>query len=174
MNRARREQINNLADMIRTTCQLPVPVDVDEAVSRLNGRIVTSEDPEFEAKIEKENRGFVITLSDQAHRNRRRFSVAHEMGHLFLHMGYLVDEEKWGSVGTYTDSVYYRYGYNTEEYEAHEFAAAFLMPRSEFIQVANQHRSGDSYQIGPIAEHFKVSVDAAKNRGRWLGLFSWD
>lgn len=174
MNRARREQINNLAETIRTACGLQTPVDVDEAVRRLNGRLAIREEPEFEAKIEKAGDGFEITLSEQVHPNRRRFSVAHEMGHLFLHMGYLVDEEKWNSVGTYTDSVYYRYGYNTEEYEAHEFAAALLMPRAEFIQVANQHRSGDAYQLAPIAEHFKVSVDAARNRGRWLGLFSWD
>ncbi len=49
MNRGRREQINNLAETIRAACGLATPVDVDEAVRRLNGRIETSETPEFEA-----------------------------------------------------------------------------------------------------------------------------
>lgn len=174
MNRARRDQINRLADTVRTVCRLEVPVDVDTAVTRLNGRIEEADDADFEARIEKTGTGFAITLSGDVSPRRRRFSVAHEIGHLFLHMGYLVDEDKWRSEGTYTDSVYYRYGYNTEEYEANEFAAALLMPRAEFVKVANQHRDGGRYLVGPIAAHFQVSEEAALNRGRWLGLFSWE
>lgn len=174
MQQARRDQINRLAETIRATCDLTTPVDVELAVQRLRGEIDRVDDAEMEAKIEKRGDGFRITLANDVHENRRRFSVAHELGHLFLHMGYLIDKGRWSQVGTYVDSVYYRYGFNIEEYEANEFAGAFLMPRAEFVQVANRHRSGDTYQIGPIADHFKVSVDAAKIRGRWLGLFSWD
>jgi len=89
-------------------------------------------------------------------------------------MGYLIDIEKWKSVGTYTDSVYYRYGHNTEEYEAHEFAAAFLMPEAEFQEIAKNNSDGDMCHVEPIANHFKVTVSATINRGRWLGLFIWD
>jgi Zn-dependent peptidase ImmA (M78 family) len=174
MQQARRDQINRLADTIRSACDLSVPVDVQEAVSRLKGQLEEVEDADFEAMIQKVGEGFRIVISIEKHEHRRRFSVAHELGHLFLHMGYLVDEEKWASVGTYTDSVYYRYGYTTEEYEAHEFAAAFLMPRTEFLKVANQYKTGNRFQIVPIAEHFQVSTDAAANRGRWLGLFNWE
>jgi len=174
MQQARRDQISRLAETVRATCDLTTPVDVELAVRRLRGEIDRVDDAEIEAKIEKRGDGFRITLANDVHENRRRFSVAHELGHLFLHMGYLIDKDRWSQVGTYVDSVYYRYGFNIEEYEANEFAGAFLMPRAEFVQVANRHRSGDTYQIGPIAEHFKVSADAAKIRGRWLGLFSWD
>jgi Zn-dependent peptidase ImmA (M78 family) len=174
MQQARRDQINRLAETIRATCELSTPVDVELAVQRLRGEIEEVDDAEMEAKIEKLGDRFRITVSTDKHENRRRFSVAHELGHLFLHMGYLVDEDRWSRVGTYVDSVYYRYGFKIEEYEANEFAGAFLMPRAEFVQVANRHKSGDTYQVRPIAEHFKVSVDAAKIRGRWLGLFSWD
>lgn len=174
MQQARRDQINRLAETVRATCDLTTPVDVELAVRRLRGEIKEVDDAEIEAQIEKRGDGFRITVSTDKRETRRRFSVAHELGHLFLHMGYLIDEDRWANVGTYVDSVYYRYGFNTEEYEANEFAGAFLMPRAEFVQVANRYRSGDTYQVGPIAEHFKVSADAAKIRGRWLGLFSWD
>lgn len=174
MNRIKRHQINILADKIRTACELALPIDVDEAVSRLGGVIDKVDDLEYEAKIEKNDDGFKITIVDTANEQRERFSVAHEVGHLFLHMGYLIDNEKWLSVGTYRDSVYYRYGHSLEENEANEFAAAFLMPREEFISIAQEYINDGVYQISAIARHFNVSNDAAATRGKWLGIFNWD
>jgi Zn-dependent peptidase ImmA (M78 family) len=174
MNRIKRRQINTLAEKIRKACELSLPVDVDEAIARLGGVLERVDDFEYEAKIEKYDEGFKITIVDTANEQRERFSVAHEVGHLFLHMGYLIDNEKWASVGTYRDSVYYRYGHSLEENEANEFAAAFLMPKEEFISVAQEYLNDGTYQISAIAKHFNVSNDAAANRGRWLGIFSWD
>jgi Zn-dependent peptidase ImmA (M78 family) len=34
-------------------------------------------------------------MTNDKARARRNFSVAHELGHLFLHMGYIVSPEKW-------------------------------------------------------------------------------
>ncbi len=174
MQQHRREQIEKLAESVRASCELAVPVEVDHAVARLNGSIAVVSETDYEAKIEKDGDGFKITLAGQQFERRRRFSVAHELGHLFLHMGYLIDETKWASVGTYTDSVYYRFGYTTEEFEANEFAAALLMPRAEFVRVATQRQGSRGYQISAVAGHFQVSNEAALNRGRWLGLFSWE
>jgi predicted transcriptional regulator len=174
MQQHRREQINRLAESVRSACDLQTPTDVRAAVTRLQGQLTERVDADFEAKVERVGTGFRITLGPQPQEQRRRFSVAHELGHLFLHMGYLIDEDKWESVGTYTDSAYYRFGYNTEEFEANEFAAALLMPRAEFAQVAQRHQADGTYRIGAIAEHFHVSHEAAANRGRWLGLFSWE
>lgn len=119
------------------------------------------------------DRSFVIGLGSKPHR-RKRFTIAHELGHLFLHMGYIINPVKWSSVGTYMESVHLRYGHSEEEYEANEFAGAFLMPREEFEIVAEANRHGGYYSISAIAYHFEVSEDAARMRGRWLGLFSWD
>lgn len=174
MRRERRTQINSLAERIRATLDLSVPVDVEKAVERLNGEVATENLLDFEAKIEKVDEGFRITLSTEFPSARRKFSIAHELGHLFLHMGYLIAPKKWLQVGTYTDSVYFRSGYNTEEYEANEFAAAFLMPRETFLTVANQNREGNTFLIEPIASYFGVSSDAAKTRGKWLNVFSWE
>jgi Zn-dependent peptidase ImmA (M78 family) len=86
----------------------------------------------------------------------------------------LINKEKWEAAGTYRDSVYYRYGYSLEESEANEFAAAFLMPRAEFIEVTQNNLLDGVYQIEKIAEHFDVSLESAVYRGRWLRLFSWE
>jgi Zn-dependent peptidase ImmA (M78 family) len=172
MNTARRAKIQDLAEAVRHACGLATPVDVRAAVSCLGGRLETAGDGEYEARIEKEDDGFLITLTEDVSDGRFRFSVAHELGHLFLHMGFL-DDESWGNADEYTDSVYYRFGHTVEEYEAHEFAGAFLMPSSEFKRIAAQHQTGGTFDVNAIARHFGVSSQAALTRGRWLGLFRW-
>ncbi|MGE4558232.1 MAG: ImmA/IrrE family metallo-endopeptidase [Desulfovibrionaceae bacterium] len=174
MNDAKREKINKLASIVRDACNLEIPIDLDRAVCCLQGKIKRENNADFEAKVEKVDDGFVISVAAEASGKRERFSIAHELGHLFLHMGYMIDEDKWRNTSDYHDSVYYRFGHSIEEYEAHEFAAALLMPRDEFIEIAKKNLNGDAYSVAPIAEYFDVTVSAAKTRGRWLGLFSWD
>jgi len=174
MTSARRRQINRLADLVRTCCDADVPVDVERVVRQLGGSVESVTDADFEARIEKVDDGFRITLGSPVAENRRRFSIAHELGHLFLHMGYIIDPDEWASIEAYMDSVYFRYGFGAEEYDANEFAGALLMPAEAFEQVAEANREGRRYAIGPIADHFRVSVEAAATRGRWLGFFAWE
>lgn len=179
MKTARRQQINQFAELVRKACELTTPVDlkaIEGAVSKLGGSIKTVETNEFEAKIEKTDDGahFNITLASSHCDARRKFSGAHELGHLFLHMGYLVDDARWNETASYTDGVRFRYGRSVEEYEAHEFAAALLMPRSEFESMVEQHTRNNEVDIDIIANHFGVSTEAATTRGRWLNLFPWE
>lgn len=177
MTPQRRKEINRLADHVRQALRLAPPIDVDNAVRELGGKIDTlSLNAEEEAMIEKIGEdSFLIKIRQQTSTEaRRRFSVAHELGHLFIHMGYLIEPVKWTMTGPYFDSVRFRRGHSEEEYEANEFAGAFLMPAKEFREVAEKHRQGNAYSIVPIARQFDVSVEAASTRGRWLGIFSWD
>jgi len=178
------EYIAKVANSVRESLKLEIPYSPQKAVELLNGEIIDSiEDVNIDAYIKKNGTdSFVI------HRNKNKnselrdsFTVAHELGHLFLHMGYLLDDEKWNSISEYQDSAFYRMAgvdgkpgrYAQEEHEANEFAANFLMPKNEFIFVAKQHLENNKYNIKPIAEHFKVSAPAAANRGKWLGIFAW-
>ena len=52
---------------------------------------------------------------------RRKFTIAHELGHLFLHMGYMIDSDLWEQQ---ENATFYRAGNSSEEYQANEFAAA--------------------------------------------------
>ncbi|GBU25372.1 hypothetical protein R83H12_02015 [Fibrobacteria bacterium R8-3-H12] len=178
------EYIAKVANSVRESLKLDIPCSPQKAVELLNGEIIDSiEDVNIDAFIKKSGAdSFVI------HRNKNKnselrdsFTIAHELGHLFLHMGYLLDEEKWNSISEYQDSAFYRMAgidgkpgrYAQEEHEANEFAANFLMPKDEFIFIAKQHLENNKYNIKPIAEHFKVSVPAVANRGKWLGIFAW-
>jgi Zn-dependent peptidase ImmA (M78 family) len=174
MDWKRRRQIGDLAGRVQQALRLGgPPYDVRMAVARLQGEIVPPSDFFTEASVRKKGDSFVIEAAVAASDERERFSIAHELGHLFLHMGYLVDPATWNRIDKYRDSPMYRQGHSDEEYEANEFAAAFLMPEAEFRRVAEANRVGSAYNTLEIAKAFEVSVPAAQNRGKWLGMFAW-
>ncbi|MCR8927455.1 ImmA/IrrE family metallo-endopeptidase [Priestia megaterium] len=173
----KRKAINQLAYDIRNSLALYTPINnINDIPKILGGEIEFSNylENDMEAMIEKTDENFVIRIKDQPSIQRMRFSIAHELGHLFLHMGYLINESLWSEVRNYKDSVYYRNGYGTEENEANEFAGAFLMPEEEFKTKAKENLKDGLYDIDAIATHFNVSVSAAIIRGKWLGLFGWE
>ncbi len=172
MTPARRREIWEAADIVRRGASVTTPVDVSHLVELLGGSIAVDPTLEAEAKIERLDEGFRILLNDEGGK-RRQFTLAHELGHLFLHMGYLRDDRLWESSGAFVDSVYYRQGFGLQEYEANEFAAALLMPAEEFAAVAARYRNSQGFDLRAISAEFGVSTEAALTRGKWLGLFSW-
>ena len=176
MQARRRDQIRDFAERIRIALDLEPPIDIKLAVGRLDGKIDLIENPvsDFDAMIEKIDGGFMITMSRHLSPARQKFTLAHEVGHLFLHMGYIIDPTKWDAITDYQDSIKYRHGCSEEEIEANEFAGTLLMPEQEFMKVAGDHLRDGRYHLKDIAQHFEVSVQAAKTRGRFLGLFSWN
>lgn len=168
-----REKINEFADAVRETFEISSPVEnMDEIIMQIGGTInVALFLPEFaDGKIERSGDGFIITIPLFQNENRKRFSIAHELGHLFIHMGYLTDEETWQ---LNENNVYLRKEIGEMEYQANEFAAAFLMPKKEFIKKMQENCLDGGYDIEKVAEFFKVSLDAAITRARWLNLISW-
>ena len=175
MDQLLRNRINNLADEVRNIFNISSPVqDIEGVVNMLGGELV--EDYKLEncadAKIEKVGKVFRITVSEEQPITRKRFSIAHELGHLFLHMGYCIDDDLWDSN---EDNKFFRSLSGEKEYQAHEFAAAFLMPKDEFKDemARNFDMKNFVYDMEKVAEHFNVSVEAAINRGRWLNILSW-
>jgi Zn-dependent peptidase ImmA (M78 family) len=176
MSHQKGKAITTLANSIIDVLELSFPINIEKLPESLGGRLVYKEfdDENLEAMIRKVGESFEIQISPNKPSARQKFSIAHEIGHLFLHMGYLIKPDLWEKVGDYRDSVYYRLGHNSEEYEANEFAAALLMPEEEFKKVSQQNLKGGYYNITKIARYFDVSEQAVKTRGRWLGVFSWE
>jgi len=170
-----------LSKRIREVLALDSPIDLKEAVIRLGGELIenNSLEGDVEAKIicasEAEKVNFKIIINNQKYSSRKKFKIAHEIGHLFLHMGYLTDF--WGEMNEYTDRDYSKVGFIMEEYEANEFAAAFLMPKDEFKKIAEEKIDEDElgieyfYNLNEIAKYFGVSRSAVLTRGMWLGIF---
>ena len=113
----------------------------------------------------KENDGFSIYINERHPINRQRFTIAHELGHYFLHRDKLKKENQ-GIVDTIKAVEGMPHitrikgnGSNKEEKEANRFAARLLMPKSIFKRV---YKSTNS--IEEVAEKFRVSVQAAAVR----------
>lgn len=177
MNFKRRQAIENLANIIRKNLNVSTPVNMEKVIKDLEGELISEkfDDSTISGKIQKHGETFKISYNEEHSDTRSKFTIAHELGHLFLHMGFLVDPEKWNGIDEYCDSPKYRQGYSEEEYEANQFAGAFLMPSEEYKKFVeeNKNKQNNTIKVDLIATHFGVSVDAALTRGKWLGIFEW-
>ena len=91
---------------------------------------------------------------------RRRFTVAHELGHYYYHKDFLDKESQILERNNYSGL-----GFDAKEVEANAFAAELLMPRIHFLQKYAELR-----KIHSLAEYFFVSELAVQVRLINLGL----
>lgn len=170
MDIATRNMINSLTKDILDSFDIEIPIqNMDDIVKQLGGSV--QEDIRFsDGAVLKEGETFKILVSPFQDEKRRRFTIAHELGHLFLHMGYLINKELWEQQD---ENIYYRIGSSEKEYQANEFAAAFLMPQKTYVEKMNENIIGNKVNTLKIAEYFNVSVEAASNRGKFLGYLKW-
>lgn len=107
--------------------------------------------------IKYANDEFSIFIEESHHFNRKRFTLAHELGHYFLH------NEVIKTDGIYIDnkeSLMFRgLVYSEEEHEANMFAAEYLMPENEVRKLYNKY-----WVTEILANHFKVSLLAMAYR----------
>lgn len=110
----------------------------------------------------EEDAGFKIFLPSHTGRERDRFTIAHELGHYFLHFLY----QRSITPNNPRCLKARRAGTGTVEWQANCFAAAFLMPERQFRSVHSEF-AGDIFLV---AERFGVSRAAATIRAETLSL----
>lgn len=156
------EAIEKLAQKVRELPEFKTDTDdirekLSALVKRWGGTIrVATPEGNWESLRIEDDKSFTIFLSPETSPLRDNFTIAHELGHLLLHTDF--DAEG--------NETFYRFGSDRAEKEANWFAANLLMPRDEFITLA-QESGNDSYAL---AGHFGVSVAAANVRLRVLKL----
>lgn len=124
-----------------------------KVIERLGGKFIGTDEPDYYNKIDgslhvNKSGDFVIKLPFYSSPLRDNFTVAHELGHYLIHYN---GEENV----TYT-----RYGTDSKEIEANRFAAAFLMPKNEFLEARKE--LNDSVSL--LAARFQVPVDIVQDR----------
>lgn len=100
-----------------------------------------------------DHRAFLV-VSSKLNNNlpRKRFTLAHELGHLFVKQNSDIEEKE-------------------HEKFANRFASAFLMPRNTFSKMFGWERSRMSLSdFYPIKGYFGTSIAAIVRRARDLGL----
>lgn len=161
--------INNLTQDIINIYNIQIPIiNIDEVVIRLGGHIEESfaMNNMSDGSIQKQDDGFIIFVSPFQSAERRTFTIAHELGHLFLHMGYQINGELWEKSD---NLVFYEYINPEKELEANEFASALLMPKNKYKEIMDKNTIGNVVKTKKIANFFGVSVSEALNRGISLG-----
>lgn len=136
--------------------------DIRDFTQRLGGSITVQpvidlRHAESGSLVVDGNGRFRISLSPKTGRLRDNFTIAHELGHYFLHTG--------TPEGTHPGS-FGRYGDTPQERQANRFAAALLMPQARFRELTRQF----GRNIPVLAGCFNVSPRAAEVRLESLGL----
>ncbi len=152
-----------------------MPVDVKAIAQTLNIEVqeVKLEDSISAVLVVKEGRA-IIGVNSAHNKNRKRFSIAHELGHFLLH-------SKTASSNVFVDPapVFFRdehssTGSDFQEIQANAFAAELLMPASLLKEELRGGRidAFDDDAIKKIADRFGVSIQALSIRLTNLGLIS--
>ncbi len=157
---------------------LPVPIDelvssiVVRPPSRFEDRypkmlpvVIQDEDNEAlsgSCKFDADSGQYVITVSPQNNRLRRRFTIAHELGHII--QKHLDKSEKMYRADNASN--FYSTINDPQEVAANRFAAQLLMPKEAVEHFAiNTNQS-----LEEIASTFQVSTAAMRFRLKNLGL----
>lgn len=98
-------------------------------------------------------RPFIFLNSEKGSASRSRFDPSHELGHLILHSEYLP-------------------GNKVQEFQANQFASAFLMPRETFLKEC-PHRLVWNHFL-ELKQRWKVSLAALVRRAKDLKIISED
>lgn len=157
--------INNLTEDIIDVYNIQIPIKNIEDVVTILGGCVEEDNNVCSSEIKRRNDSFVIYVSVDLMPDRKRFAIAQELGHLFLHMGYKISPSLWSKQ---KNMAYYISKSPLEEYQANEFANALLMPKTEYKKILDKCTTGNKVATREIAEYFGVSVSAASTRGKSL------
>ena len=149
--------------------ELTIPINLNKIISNFNDIDIEynsniSEDSSI--KINQENQYLIQIKNKEFDINnpksyKNRFTIANKLGHLFLEN---IDKRQTIFIA----------GTNEQESQANDFAANLLMPKEEFIECVYNNLDKDGLcNIEAVSDYFKVSINAVKTRGKFLGVFSW-
>lgn len=169
MDMATRNYISDLAQQVINAYGISIPVDIENLVRVMGGNI--REEVRFDdwcdgTIMKNGDNSFQIVVSPFQNAQRKKFTIAHELGHLFLHMGFRTNKEIWEKQDS---TIYKRFGTTEQEYQANEFAASLLMPKDIYKRIIDEYSINNRVDITRVSDYFKVSVAAATNRGMFLG-----
>ena len=137
--------------------------DMNLLISKLGGRIeyanTFSDDAEHGSLFVDAASDFKIIVPIHTSPNRDRFTIAHELGHYFLH--FVLPHQQTGAP---LKLKALRKGSERVEWEANWFAASFLMPEQEFRQTFAECGG----RLASVAAKFCVSENAADVRAQTL------
>lgn len=167
-----REEIEErAANVLREHGLYSVPVDLVTLANRQGIKVHNAKfsDSSISGMLAKRGENITMLIHQSEHPNRKRFTIAHELGHHFLHLmedGEIVDTEGDLFRNDWSDKGAVEQGSRRIEIQANQFAAALLMP----ARLVEEVYQGVTKDITEISRIFKVSEEAMGYRLNQLGL----
>lgn len=169
-NKERIQEIEEKTKAILTENGLfSIPVDPVRLAQLRNIKVHNAvfSETTLSAMVAKRGNNISILVNTNDAPFRKRFSIAHELGHVYLHLehdGEFADHDYdlYRDLYVYNDTASQN---NIKEIEANQFAASLLMPKDLIIKEFKVNSI-----VVKIAQKFQVSVDAMKIRLLKLNL----
>lgn len=172
-----RREIERLANELRGDCgEISVPINVEVVAKHLGAQVHVDafSDDLSGVLIRRKGQTATIAVNGSQSPLRRRFTIAHECGHLALeHEGEVFVDKAVLNRRDSKSSL----AVNEQEIQANQFAASLLMPREEVVRYMEHFlRSYNSHAVlvEMMASTFRVSKSAMEIRLVNLGLTSPD
>jgi Zn-dependent peptidase ImmA (M78 family) len=160
--RAARQQGEALADALNFKS---APVDVEMVAKRLRLKLVYMDlGDDVSGLLVSKGDSTVIAVQEADHPNRRRFTIAHEIGHFCLRHQFEPGEHVHVDRGHLITPRNSRSstGVDPKEIEANQFAACLLMPSKLLSRTIKGFKTDSlrDYHVAQLADQFKVSEQA--------------
>ena len=177
MDYSRKKEIRIKADDFRRSCKVSNYgiIDLFHECERLRYKLIRyplGEGQDLGFALKRDN-DIVIFTNTSSRLSREIFTLAHELGHVILHLdnaASFIDNSVTTS-GRTTDSI---------EQEANYFAASLLMPDDEVrkffdLELEDYKKNGlSAMDIARLMSEFNVSFDMALNRLENLGIIDFN
>ena len=170
MNKAK---IRNITNWLRTEYNLTIPIDVEALANGIGATIKKDDLGEVSLSgfaVQKHGKKF-IGVNNTESDVRQRFTIAHELGHLFLHKDSSVNYDQGGMM-LFRDE-HSSEGSDLKEVEANRFAAELLMPAETLRKDVSSEKTFDLINgddttrakvIKKLASKYNVSEQAMSIR----------
>ena len=124
--------------------------------------------------IKTGNESFIIKINNFYFPKDRKISdkalkriIANELVHLFLYMGYKVNDKLWKTMPIAENHVL---DYN-QNVDASVFGNSLLMPRNEYDKAIDKYLVNHTIDTEIIADYFQVRLNDVIERGHTIGYF---
>jgi len=160
-------EIKDKANELRKHYSLDsIPIDLEKILKDENITVIEKDFSKFEAQVNKQISGMLyidgdakLILVNESDGNKRKiFTIAHELGHYYLHGGKDAQSEVFVS---------FRGDSNPRETEANKFAAELLLPDDK---VKKEYESTMFPTASYLADKFNVSKQAMSIKLEQMGL----
>lgn len=166
--------IDTARDLLNKCNAYKLPVDLNMVTDHLNIKVIKdSFDDDVSGLLVIKNGKVAIGINRDHGDNRRRFTIAHEIGHYLLHHKKEEQEEvfvdrKWAY---FRDKKSHK-GIDKKEIEANNFAAELIMPAELLINYVKENDIDlfDDFAIYDLSQYLEVSEEALTIRLIKLGF----